>query len=151
KNKPLRVLDLGTGTGSNLRYLVPRLSGPQEWLAIDRDAVVLADLIEAVRRSGLDVAVDTRQAQLSELPDDVFAGRHLVTASALLDLVSDDWLHRLAERCRAHGAVVLFALTYNGDSSCSPMEPEDDLVRELLNRHQRADKGCGVAAGPEAA
>src|SRR5437016_294916 len=33
---PVRVLDLATGTGSNIRYLAPRLSRPQQWLVIDR-------------------------------------------------------------------------------------------------------------------
>jgi hypothetical protein len=57
----------------------------------------------------------------------------------------------LAGRCRAVGAAALFALSYNGWSTCSPAEPEDDLVRDLLNRHQRTDKGLGGrAAGPEA-
>ena len=83
--------------------------------------------------------------------DDICAGRDLVTASALLDLVSERWLHALARRCRDAGAAVLFALTYNGDMRCSPAEPEDEMVRELVNRHQRTDKGFGPALGPDAA
>jgi hypothetical protein len=83
--------------------------------------------------------------------EDLCAGRDLVTASALLDLVSERWLHALARRCRDRGAAVLFALTYNGDVHCSPEEPEDEAVRELVNRHQRTDKGFGVALGPAAA
>jgi hypothetical protein len=82
----------------------------------------------------------------------VFEGRHLVTASALLDLVSDSWLCTLAERCRATGAVALFTITYDGRSSCEPIEPEDELVRRLFNQHQVSDKGLGgPAAGPGAA
>ena len=50
------------------------------------------------------------------------------------------------------GAAALFALTYNGWSSCSPAEPEDEMIRHLLNRHQKTDKGLGgSAAGPDAA
>ena len=82
----------------------------------------------------------------------IFAGRHLVTASALLDLVSESWLLALATHCRAAGAVVLFAITYNGRFTCAPAEDEDDTVRELMNRHQLTDKGLGgPAAGPAAA
>ena len=36
-----RVLDLGSGTGSNLRYLAPRLPGEQAWTLVDRDAALL--------------------------------------------------------------------------------------------------------------
>jgi hypothetical protein len=32
-----------------------------------------------------------------------------------------------------------------------PSGPDDEVVRTLFNRHQRADKGFGAALGPEAA
>jgi hypothetical protein len=142
--EPLRVLDLGTGTGANVRYLSPRLSGRQEWLAVDRNAALVARL---------PAGVATKVVDLNALDDEgLFAGRHLVTASALLDLASESWLRTLAARCRGAGAAVLFALSYDGSSTCSPAEPEDDVVRELLNEHQRRDKGLGgPAAGPDAA
>src|SRR5580765_2302390 len=38
----LRILDLCSGTGSNVRYLAPRLLTPQDWLLVDRDAELLA-------------------------------------------------------------------------------------------------------------
>jgi hypothetical protein len=105
-----------------------------------------------VRHGSLDCEIETRQRDLCVLDDvGLFAGRHLVTASALLDLVSESWLRSLAARCRDAGAAALFALTYTGQSSCSPVEPEDELIRELLNQHQHTDKGLGgVAAGPDA-
>jgi hypothetical protein len=142
------VLDLGTGTGSNLRYLSRYLPQRQRWLLVDRDSTLLAELTARAT----EYPVETRCLDLGRsLDPGLFSGRHLVTASALLDLVSRDWLSVLARHCRDSGAAVLFALTYNGCSRCSPEEPEDDEVRELLNRHQRAnDHGFGLAAGPEA-
>jgi len=47
-SEPVCVLDLATGTGSNIRYLMDRLPGRQRWLAVDRDAALLADLIDRV-------------------------------------------------------------------------------------------------------
>jgi hypothetical protein len=74
-----------------------------------------------------------------------------VTASALLDLVSESWLRTLAARCRGERAAGLFALNYDGRSFCTPREPEDDLLRDGLNRHQLKDKGLGgPATGPAA-
>jgi trans-aconitate methyltransferase len=147
RRTPLRVLDLGTGTGSNIRYLAPRLPVPQEWLAVDRDAALLSRIMPPVPRC----RIDTRQANLGTLDGDLFADRDLVTASALLDLVSAAWLDSLARHCRDVKAAALFALTYNGNSRCDPPEPEDAMVRDLMNRHQRQnDKGFGRAAGPEA-
>ena len=170
----MQVLDLATGTGSNLRYLAPRLQGRQHWLVIDRDSALLALLPErmsswgtdrrydvdtisgsecVIRNEQLECQVESRSLDLNSLDDvEMFAGRHLVTASALLDLVSEQWLSALAARCREVGAAALFAVTYNGWSSCSPAEPEDEMIRELLNRHQKTDKGLGgSAAGPDAA
>ena len=83
--------------------------------------------------------------------DALFQGCGVVTASALLDLVSDAWLQRLVRQCQNAQASVLFALTYDGRIECSPPEPEDADVRRFVNQHQNTDKGFGPALGPDAA
>jgi len=166
RDRPLRIVDLGCGTGSNARYLEPHLRGSHDWLLVDADPSVLA-----IARNGLKAVpyeqekkmpvvgnglqTVSYQARLLDLgarnAPEIFAGRDLVTASALLDLVSEDFLAWLAEQCRAVGAVALFALTYTGRSRCIPAEPEDGVICALLNLHQRqSDKGFGPAAGPDA-
>jgi len=80
----------------------------------------------------------------------LFSGRALVTASALLDLASEAWLQALVARCREAGAAVLFALTYDGRMDFAPAELEDEAMCELVNQHQRTDKGLGPAEGPVA-
>ena len=168
---PVSVLDLATGRGSNVRYLAGRLPSPQHWLAVDRSAALLAGLREqmstwgvarghavrtaveacVIRGVGFECDVETRQMDLGALDRKIFAGRHLVTASALLDLVSRQWLRTLAAHCRAEGASALFTITYNGRFSCTPAEPDDSMVRDLMNQHQKTDKGLGgPAAGPDA-
>ena len=167
----VRALDLCTGTGSNLRYLLNRLPGRQRWLVVDRDSTLLGEvpatlsawahrnacgvttdgIVSHVRGGRLDARIETRQMNLGELEAAIFDGRNLVTASALLDLVSESWLQLLAARCQAAGASALFSITYKGQSSCDPVEPEDEMVRELMNLHQKTDKGLGgPAAGPDA-
>ena len=167
----VRGLDLCTGTGSNLRYLIDRLPGRQTWLAADRDAGLLEELptklktwadahgysmrtegqVSSLRGGRCECDVETRAMDLNRLDAGLFEGRNLVTASALLDLVSESWLRLLATRCREAGATALFTLTYDGRSSCDPVEPEDDMVRELMNMHQKTDKGLGGRAeGPDA-
>jgi hypothetical protein len=154
RTAPLRILDLGAGTGSNLRYLAPRLPMDQEWLLVDRDPKLLEEAIRRAPRldGGSVCVVDTRCLDLARLDTpELFSARQLVTASALLDLVSETWLSELAGRCQSTGAAALLALTYVGRSRCSPAEPEDEQVRELMNRHQHTDKGLGgPAAGPDA-
>lgn len=151
---PIRIVDLGAGTGSNLRYLGPRLPRPQEWTLVDNDPHLLR---EALADAGGALSGTTATARLADLSDfdrvdhRLLTGAALVTSSALLDLVSERWLADLVGRCRAAAVAVLFALTYDGRIDLSPSDSDDALVRELVNRHQRTDKGFGRALGPAAA
>lgn len=145
------VIDLAAGAGSNLRYLSGRLPFAQRWTLVDHDEALLAHALRHV--APLTVTAHAVQADLARLPDLQPPGpgtRLLVTASALLDLTSAEWLEALAARCRAAGAVALFALTYDGRILCEPDDPMDELIRALVGRHQQTDKGLGPAAGPDA-
>lgn len=146
-----RVIDLGSGAGSNLRYLAPRLSGPQEWTLFDHDADLLARVTPP---DGLpELQVVTRTGNLADAGVAAIraTGAQLVTASALLDLVSRDWLASLVEACQATGASALFALTHDGIIEWrvdgAPDDPDDGFIRRAVNDHQRRDKGFGRALG----
>ena len=168
---PFEVVDLGAGAGSNLRYLAPRLGGEQQWRLVDHDRVLLDAALVATRawaaaRSasvspGAELALRAADfacrvgGEPRDLAGNGFATLALptgglVTAAALLDLVSAPWLETLAARCKTARAAVCFALTYDGRSVCTPDEPEDALALDLFNRHQRLDKGFGPALGPAA-
>jgi SAM-dependent methyltransferase len=164
-----QLLDLGCGTGSNLRYLAPRIPGAQRWWCLDHDASALERARTALRdwsdgqgwpsrdragdlvlgRQGGEIAVGFRLADLAKngQPDDHrIAG---FTASALLDLTSAAWLEYLADRCR-HTAV-LIALSFDGRFAFDPPLPEDAEIRGRFAAHQHFDKGFGPALGPAAA
>lgn len=163
---PLEILDLGAGAGSNLRYLAPLIGGLQRWRLTDNDPKLLDAALAAthswagarrarntlsVDASDLVCHIETELVDLADLTAVELPVNGLVTAAALLDLVSQDWLETLAQRCRAARAAVAFALTYDGRTTTEPAEPEDALVLSLFNRHQRLDKGFGPALGPAAA
>jgi hypothetical protein len=174
---PQPVVDLGAGAGANLRYLAPRFGGAQSWRLLDHDAALLEAAAETTRAwavaRGAEVlphgaeltirAADFRahvrceEYDLSSaaagipLADVDLPPGVLVTASALLDLVSAAWLDALVGRCRGASAALCFALTYDGRTVCTPAEPEDADVLALFNHHQRRDKGFGPALGPRAA
>jgi hypothetical protein len=141
--RAIDILDLGAGAGANVRYLAGKLPLPQRWLLVDRDERLLSRAPRTWPSQCLDL-------QHAVLDSNLFSGRALVTASALLDLASDAWLQTLVERCRDAGAAVLFALTYDGRMDFAPAEPEDEAIGALVNEHQRTDKGLGPAAGPRA-
>lgn len=140
------VLDLGAGSGANLRFLGPHLPGNWPWTLVDHDPGLLRLAAMAPSRPAtrqLDLA-----AGLAELP---LPRGGLVTASALLDLVSAPWLADLAARVHAARCSVLFALTYDGRVTGKPMDADDPFIVSLVNQHQRTDKGFGAALGPTAA
>jgi hypothetical protein len=153
QNFRIAIIDLGAGTGANLRYAAPLLRGRQDWLLVERDPLLLAAMESRMREwtPPLDCSVRHLQldlaTQLHQLP---LPNGVLLTASALLDLVSEDWLRALAQSAAKAAAGVWFALNYDGNIECVPAEPEDAEVRELFNRHQLTDKGFGPALGPGA-
>jgi SAM-dependent methyltransferase len=168
---PLRILDLATGTGSNLRYLAPRIGGRQAWLLTDVDRRLLDTLPDAMRSwassrgyrldrgaASIAIAASHFHCEVATLRIDLaqglarlpVRGRDLVTASALLDLVSAPWIAALVAACRAARAELLFALSYDGRVAFEPPLADDRPVIRLVNRHQRTDKGFGPALGPTA-
>jgi SAM-dependent methyltransferase len=146
----IRIVDLGCGSGANLRYLAPRLHARQDWLLIDNDPDLLTLAATSAHQAPGGIQVSSRLLDLGSLDDSIFAGRDLVTASALLDLVPEAWLAGVVERCRRHAACFLAVLNYDGRIECAPRDSDDDRVRALVNRHQRGDKGLGAALGPDA-
>jgi len=141
----VRVVDLGSGTGSNVRYLSPHLPSAQHWQLMDNESALLDKA-----RSLTSPEVETRVTDLRQLEASAFERSDLVTASALLDLVSESWLRALVQHCHEHQVALLAALNYDGRIECSPADEDDGFVRELVNRHQRTDKGFGPALGPDA-
>ena len=141
----LHIVDLGAGAGSNLRYLAPRLPVQQHWTLVDHDPDLLALAVAPTGTAPATlrtVCADLEQWALAD------AEPELVTASALLDLVSGRWLDRLVQDCARHRAAALMALSYDGEVSWTVSDPQDALVQAAVNAHQGRDKGLGAALGP---
>jgi SAM-dependent methyltransferase len=176
---PWRVIDLACGTGANLRWLAPRLGGAQQWLVVDRDVELLQrwpaclkaaagpahgttvtraqsavpldeplsfggpGFAAAIVRHPLDLA-----SRLEALP---WQAAHLVTASALLDLVSAAWLQRVVAAAVSARVALLFALSVYGRHRWIPRDRHDTTVGALFEAHQGRDKGFGPALGAHGA
>ncbi len=157
--RPLHLADLGAGSGNNARFLAPRLPGPQRWQLIDHDAALLeracANGLESRAADGSPARFVPLTRALDDLRDDDLHGFDLVSASALIDLVSADWLSRFARALARSGAATLVALSVDGnwrfsDAGGDDVDPADAQVRAAFNAHQRRDKGMGGALGPDA-
>ncbi|MFM2042508.1 MAG: hypothetical protein RLY86_1084 [Pseudomonadota bacterium] len=171
------LMDLGSGTGSNLRHLALRLGrAEQSWTLIEKDMKLLTKApgeitlwaergghtVKEERRSlvvrseEMAIRVEMRSYDLAkDLAGLSFNTQDGVTASALLDLVSRSWLDRLAGELAAGGfPPVLFTLTVDGRVAFSTVDEDDSFVMERVDAHMTRDKGFGPALGgvaPQAA
>jgi SAM-dependent methyltransferase len=145
----IAVVDLGCGTGSTVRAVGPRLPARQRWRLVDNDLGLLAHASALARPP--DLLIEARTIDLvRDLELALDGALDLITTSALLDLVSPDWLERLVVEAAARRLPVYAALTYQGKAVLDPAEPFDLEIVAAVNRHQRRDKGFGPALGPEA-
>jgi hypothetical protein len=151
KSQPsARIVDLACGTGSTLRALSPHLPARQNWKLIDNDLDLLARATAAPPAN--DAAVTAVPLDLNRDVEAALDGTvDLVTTSALLDLVSDSWLDRLAVATTARSIPFYAALSYDGRIVFTPSDPFDTAITAAVNAHQRTDKGFGPALGPAAA
>lgn len=136
------ILDLGCGTGSTTRAMADLLPKGTRWRLLDGDAALLERA-----RSELDADAEFVEQDLSDVAALPLKGVTLVTASALLDLVSEAWVRALADRLTVP---FYAALSYDGAMAWAPESPTDKDIEDFFNRHQRSDKGLGRALGPDA-
>lgn len=140
----LRVVDLGAGTGANLRWLAPRLGGAdladQHWTLVDHDP--------RLRAWGPAPSVTVRGdvANLAPLLDEV-GPIDLVTAAALLDLLDTTQLMAVVDAVLARRVPALFSLNVTGEVALDPTDPLDGALAAAFDAHQRREGRLGAGAG----
>jgi len=149
----LVIHDLGSGTGSMGRWLAPLLPGPQHWVLHDRDEDLL-DVAAAEppgqAADGAPISVETRGSDVTQLRPGGLAGASLITASALLDLLTRDELDGLIDACTKAGCPVLLGLSVVGRVDLVPADPMDSRVGAAFDAHQRRLTERGRLLGPDA-
>jgi hypothetical protein len=150
---PWLVHDLACGTGGMGRWLAPQLPGPQHWLLHDLDDDLLALTVAdppTTARDGSTVTVEPRRTDITRLEDGDLAGATLITASALLDLLTETELTGLVAVCAAAACPVLLTLSVAGRVALSPPDPLDHRVAAAFDAHQRRATERGALLGPDA-
>ncbi|WP_448809716.1 SAM-dependent methyltransferase [Agromyces bauzanensis] len=149
---PVVIHDLGSGTGSMMRWLAPLLPGPQTWVLHDWNP----DLVERASagvmpldRDGRATTVRTRTALLAQLDPADLEGASLVTASALLDVLTDEEVRAVVRACTTTAAsAALFSLSVTGEVRLDPADPRDEAFRTAFNAHQERSVGGRRLMGP---
>lgn len=162
---PLRIVDLGAGTGANLRASAASLGPRQHWHLLDHAPHLLEEAGQALSAWADDalkgegdtllLTKDTRQisvtfsqADLSLSLKEVGRSRpHLVTASAFFDLVSSDFITAFAKEVARLNAAFFTVLTCDGRDVWHPPHRDDATVAHAFRVHQGSDKGFGPALG----
>ncbi len=153
-DRPAVIHDLGCGTGSMGRWLAPLLAGPQHWVMYDRDADLLAHAAADMPDTAADgsaVTVETRQRDITRLERDDLADASLVTASALLDMLTADELDRFVVACAGAGCPALVTLSVVGRVGLSPADSLDERIAGAFDAHQRRTTDGRRLLGPDAA
>jgi hypothetical protein len=119
----------------------------------DRDAVLLeraaADMIDR-GTDGSPVTVETRRHDVTRLAPDNFRGVSLVTASALLDLLTMEEVERIVAACVGAGCLALLTISVVGRVDLTPTDPLDLPIAAAFNDHQRRMIGGRRLLGPDA-
>jgi len=139
------ILDVGCGTGATFRALAPKVERKVHWRLFDNDKRLLD---EARRLHGN--AVELIRCDLNNIEALPLTDARLVTASALFDLCSEQFIRRFAERISRTGIGLYAALNYDGEMTWSQPHPLDQAIAGSFNAHQLSDKGFGVSLGPAA-
>jgi hypothetical protein len=150
---PWVVHDLGCGTGAMARWLAPVLPGPQHWILHDLDADLLdvaASEPPGPAADGGVVTLETRTSDISRLLPGDLSGSTLVTASALLDILTEEELSALVTVSLGAGCLVLLTLSVVGRVELTPAEPLDRHIAVAFDAHQRRVTERGRLLGPDA-
>ena len=153
KSKDKVIVDLGSGTGSTIRGLqrYTTLAPSIQWRLVDNDPELLA---EAVHRHSEEYSIESFLVDLSATQKLPLESVSLITASALLDLVSSNFIRDLCQLIKEknEGRPLGFysALNYDGCIKWTPFHPLDAAILMNFNTDQRRDKGFGPALGPDA-
>lgn len=143
---PDRILvDLGAGTGATLRALTKQGANNIVWRLVELDGKLLD---EALHRHGKQYLIEDYQSDLNVIAELPLTGANVITASALLDLTSKNFIDSLIARIDTRKTAFYAALNYDGHTSWSPAHPLDEKILAAFNQDQLRDKGFGPALGP---
>lgn len=160
-----RILDLGAGTGSLLRWMAHFVGRAQAWTLVDADEGLIERAFATTAEVGVEVGwavtwpnrktllvhapggawrVEGLVADLREAPGNLPLGEvDAVVNTALCDLVSAEWVARIAAGCAQHRLPFYAALNVTGRERFMPGHPTDALVARGFARDQLRDKGFG--------
>src|SRR5205085_5344531 len=137
----LTIVELACGTGVTMRAISSHLPARQTWRLVDNNLGLLGRAADAAPAG---VSAQPKPVDLARDLELALDGpTDLITTSALLDLVTDDWIKRPAVEAAARPLPDSAARKHQGLAYFDPTDPLGLAVLAPVNRHHHADKRFG--------
>jgi SAM-dependent methyltransferase len=162
------IIDIGAGTGANFIYLSEKFPQSQQWALVELNPNLLKRARERLkiwaaakgytvredgqsldfRRNDQHIQVQLLQGSFLELSQLLQPDRyHLITASAVFDLLSEQMLSDLIQTFHQNRLALLTTLNYES-MAYLPGDAEDKRWIELYEAHMQREQDFGKALGP---
>ena len=147
----VRIIDLGTGTGSNFRYLSKKIQyNNQKWTLMDISK-------NSLKEARSNIKINKKIKKISIINNDIikninetnFNNFDLVSGSAFLDIMPRQWFKNFYLK-NINTKIVYFSINYDGYFNFFPKHKFDKKVLSLFNFDQRSRKSNILkAVGPD--
>ena len=147
----IRIIDLGTGTGSNFRYLSKKINYyNQNWTLMD----ISKNSLEEAKNN---IRINKKIKKISIINNDIIKNIHdtnfnnfdLVSGSAFLDIMPRQWFKSFHYK-NINTKIIYFSINYDGYFTFFPKHKLDKKVLDLFNFDQKSKKVSNLkAVGPD--
>ncbi|MEN0004316.1 MAG: class I SAM-dependent methyltransferase [Bacteroidota bacterium] len=164
--RPIRLIDLGAGTGNNCRYFIPKLPQDQEWLLLELNPHLIAaaksQLHAFAKEAGFKVTptadglylagrkkvtIRFREMSFLNLKEQLDLGSYdLVMAGAVIDLLTVNMLEMLVQQFIGHVVPFLATINFTGMQFEGATE-QDQHYTKLYIQHMRRAQPFGRTLG----
>ena len=147
----IRIIDLGTGTGSNFRYLSKKIKFKnQSWTLMDLSKSSLNEAKKtSVTNNKIQKIILKHNDIIKNFEQHNFDNYEIVTGSAFLDIMPADWFKKFYTKNR-NTKLVYFSINYDGYFKFYPKHKLDKDVLQLFNNDQKSKKNNKTrAVGPD--
>ena len=148
--KTLSIADLGCGTGSNYRYLYPKLKKRQSWDMIDISFESIKEFKKKTNNKNKIININYKKFDLiKNIKSFKFEKYDIITGSAYLDIMPKNWYLGFKKQ-NLNTKVIYFSINYDGFFKFHPKHKDDQYVLNLFNKDQESDKGtCQLPDGDQ--